>query len=296
MKLNADVVCYGEILWDVFPDKKVIGGAPFNVAQRLHSQGYSVSMISNIGEDKLGKEIIVYLEENGFPREGIQQTSAFKTGEVLVTLNEGGSASYTIEQPVAWDAIPFTEGAQNLVKNAHVFIFGSLACRNNTSRDTLFKLIELSKFSVFDVNLRPPFYSLELLRQLISKANFVKMNDEELEEITRLLESPAVGLEDKAQWLYENTELQGLCVTKGAEGAFLFYENGFFYHKGFEVKVKDTVGAGDSFLATLVGELFLLKSQPMRALERACAIGALVASKKGANCELLESEIQELTR
>lgn len=293
-KSNPEVVCYGEILWDVFPDKKVIGGAPFNVAQRLHSQGHSVSMISKIGKDELGKEVLDYLEKKQFPFTGIQQTSKFKTGEVLVTLNESGSASYYIEQPAAWDEISFTPEAEALVKKAQVFIYGSLACRNITSKETVFKLLENSNFSVFDVNLRPPFYTLELLLQLMERADFVKMNDEELVEITNQLGGPSLGLEDQALWLSQQMKLTGLCITKGANGAFLLFKDNFYFHKGFTVNVNDTVGAGDSFLATLIGELILKRNNPNNAIERACAVGALVASKKGANCELYESEIESL--
>ena len=296
MKSNQDIVCFGEILWDIFPNKKVIGGAPLNVALRLHSQGHSVGIISRLGDDDNGKKVLEYLKRESFPIEGIQIDGSLQTGEVLVSLNDQGSATYSITQPVAWDAIEYNSVTEELVKNAKVFLFGSLACRNKVSRDSLYKLIDTSNFSIFDVNLRPPFYSEELLILLLEKSNFVKVNDEELEEIANMLQCPLVGLEEKASWLIRKMNLKGICVTKGEKGAFLFLENEFCEHKGVKVSVEDTVGAGDSFLATLVGEIFINKTHPSMALERACAVGALVASKAGANCKLSENEVQNLIR
>lgn len=296
MKSNPDIVCFGEILWDIFPTKKVIGGAPLNVALRLHSQGHSVAIISRLGNDDNGKNVIAYLKQERFPIEGIQIDNNLQSGEVLVSLNEHGSASYSITQPVAWDAIEYNSLAKELVKNSKVFLFGSLACRSKVSRDTLFKLMDTSHFSVFDVNLRAPFYTEELLLQLLEKSNFVKVNDEELDEIANMLQCPLVSLEEKASWWMRKMNLRGICVTKGEKGAFLFLEDEFYEHNGVKVSVEDTVGAGDSFLATLVGEIFITKTHPSMALKKACAVGALVASKAGANCKITEEEVQNLIR
>lgn len=296
MKSNPDIVCFGEILWDIFPNKKVIGGAPLNVALRLHSQGHLTNIISRLGNDDNGKNALEYLKRESFPIEGIQIDENLPTGEVLVSLNEQGSASYSITQPVAWDAIVYNKETKELVKNAKVFLFGSLACRNKVSRDTLFKLISISNFSVFDVNLRPPFYSQDLLIQLLEKANFVKVNDEELAEISNMLQCPLEGLEEKASWVMRKMNVNGMCVTKGENGAFLFLKKEFYEHNGVKVRVEDTVGAGDSFLATLVGEIFINKTHPSLALKRACVVGALVASKAGANCKFTEAEVQSLIR
>ncbi|MEZ4859576.1 MAG: carbohydrate kinase [Flavobacteriaceae bacterium] len=292
MNKNPQIVCFGEILWDVFPDKKVIGGAPLNVALRMHSQGHSVAIISSIGKDEEGQNIIKFLEHERFCILGIQKDEHLKTGSVRVSLNHQGSASYKIMAPVAWDAIAFTSEAEALVKNSKVFIFGSLACRNAKSKETLLKLIEVSEFSVFDVNLRPPFYAKDLLLQLLSKANFVKMNEEELEVISTMLECTENSLTEQALWINEKLNLKGICITKGDKGAILYYENEFYGHASIKVAVEDTVGAGDSFLATLIGELLIHKTIPSKSLERACTVGALVASKPGANAIVTEREIQ----
>ena len=135
---NPDIVCFGEILWDIFPNKKVIGGAPLNVALRLHSQGHLVGIISRLGDDDNGKNALEYLKRENFPIEGIQIDDSLQTGEVLVSLNDQGSATYSITQPVAWDAIEYNSVTEELVKNAKVFLFGSLACRNNKEKRVLF--------------------------------------------------------------------------------------------------------------------------------------------------------------
>jgi len=295
MNNPAQIVCFGEILWDVFPDAKVIGGAPLNVALRLNSQGHAVEMISRLGMDDEGVKVISYLKEMGMPLTNIQKDELLKTGEVLITIDEKtGSASYVITEPVAWDGIRLTDEAVASVSNAEIFVFGSLVCRRPTSKTTLKRLIRHAKYSIFDVNLRPPFYELELLKELMLESDFVKMNDEELIEISDAMSCPETILENRAMWMVNLMNLKGACVTKGANGAFVLLDDKIYAHPGYTVKVKDTVGAGDSFLATLIGELFVNERDPLDALDRACAIGALVASKAGANCSITEAEIAEM--
>ena len=294
MNRTPRLVCYGEILWDVYPDKKVIGGAPLNVALRLHSQGHHAAIISKIGIDPEGKKAIEYLKEQGFPTKGIQRDDRLKTGEVLVSVNAGGTASYIITEPVAWDRIVADDETVAMVRNSEVFIFGSLVCRRPKSKETLYGLLKESRFSVFDVNLRPPFYTLDVLVDLMKQSQFVKMNDEELLEIVKDLNGPHASLKEMAFWLKEAMGIEGLCVTKGAHGADLLLGENYFSHSGFKVKVEDTVGAGDSFLATLIGGLFINKEFPNSVLEKACAVGALVASKAGANCKIAENEVRML--
>jgi len=292
MNETGKIVCFGEILWDVFPDAKVIGGAPLNVALRLQSQGHKVAMISRLGKDRDGEKAYNIITQAGLPTTGIQWDETLSTGKVLVTINEKGSANYVITEPVAWDALTVTEEGKRLVSEASIFVFGSLACRREKSRETLFELLSEAKFSVFDVNLRPPYYSMELLQELMGRSNFVKLNDEELIEITDALGLGENRLKDRAIGLLHALRLEGLCVTKGPHGAFLFWKGEFYDHLGYSVAVKDTVGAGDSFLATLIGELLANHQDPNNALNMACAVGALVASKAGANCVVSESELK----
>jgi len=287
------VTCFGEILWDVFPTEKKIGGAPLNVALRLHSFGLSSSVISSIGDDNDGKAMLAYLEEHHLDTAHVQINKTHKTGCVSVALNRQGSATYEIEKPVAWDFIALTENAVKTVKNSDAFIFGSLACRNETSRNTLMHLLEHAKLRIFDVNLRPPFYSIDLLVELMGKSDIIKFNDDEINEISKSLGCNGKSLEEQVRFLANKTTTKIICITKGGQGALLFHNDQLFSNKGYKVKVADTVGAGDSFLASLVFKL-LFKEDMQESLDFASAVGSLVASKNGANPNISESDILKM--
>lgn len=286
--------CYGEVLWDVFPDHEKIGGAPLNVALRLNSFcDEKVAMISAVGNDDLGNRLLGYLNENKLTTEYIQINNEHQTGKVNVTLDSKGSASYEIKYPVSWDYIELNDENINLAKQAKVFIYGSLICRNSVSKQTLFKLLKHANFKVFDVNLRVPFYNIELLSELMGKANFVKFNDEELELITKNLNPGHTSIEDNVKFIAQKFDVSHICVTRGGEGAVLYIDGQFYYNSGYPVKVKDTVGAGDSFLASLVFKI-TNRTDPQDALNFACAVGALVAASEGANPKLSEFDINNL--
>ena len=290
MKIKA--VCFGEVLWDVFPDKARIGGAPLNVASRLSATGIETEIISRIGTDQKGNDILAYLRSNNVGTENIQTDATYPTGMVNVTLSRGGSATYEIAYPSAWDKIEVSGSSMNAVTKADIFIFGSLVCRDKISRNTLFDLLEAANYKVFDINLRPPHYQKETLQKLMQKADFIKFNDEELFEIVAMLGSPFNSLEQNISFISEKTNTKSICVTKGSHGAVLLSEGKLYYNSGYQIKVKDTVGAGDSFLASLIAKL-LTKENPQKALDYACAVGALVAGSEGANPKLEAEEIQK---
>src|SRR5680860_82655 len=290
MKIKA--VCFGEVLWDVFPDKARIGGAPLNVASRLSASGIETEIISRIGTDQKGKEILAYLKSNNVGTENIELDTTYPTGMVNITLSSSGSATYEIAYPSAWDKIEVSGSSLNAVSKADVFIFGSLVCRDKISRNTLFDLLEAANYKVFDINLRPPHYQKETLEQLMQKADFIKFNDEELFEIAAMLGSPYNSLEQNLLFISEKTNTRSICVTKGSHGAVLLSEGKLYYNSGYQIKVKDTVGAGDSFLASLIAKL-LTNEDPQKALDYACAVGALVAGSEGANPKLEAEEIKK---
>jgi fructokinase len=180
------------------------------------------------------------------------------------------------------------------VKEAPFFLFGSLALRGTYNHSTLRRLLEVANTRIFDVNLRPPYYDISMIYELMQLADFIKLNDEELEEVCAGLGCQETTMELQVAWLVKITKTPSICVTMGDKGALLFYKSKFYDHPGYKVMVNDTVGAGDSFLATLINELFLNENSPQDSLARACAIGALVASKAGANCGISEVEISEL--
>ncbi|WP_298496826.1 carbohydrate kinase [uncultured Algibacter sp.] len=278
----SKIVCFGEILWDVFPTHKKIGGAPLNVALRAKSFNNDVTMISAIGNDNLGKALLSYLKEHEINTECIQVLEQYKTGEVKVFLDKKGSASYTIDYPCAWDKIELNNALVETVKASDAMVFGSLITRDDTSKQTLFELLEYANYKIFDLNLRPPHYTKETLVFLMEKANFIKLNDDELYEVSAFLGSKSNSLEQNVHYIAKTTNTKRICVTKGAHGAVLLYDGLLYYNSGYRIKVVDTVGAGDSFLGTLVSQL-LNKINPQEAIDYACAVGALVAQSEGAN-------------
>ncbi len=287
------IVCFGEVLFDIFPDKKIIGGAPLNVALRLHSFGHSIVMISAVGKDALGMNILNYLKDKNIDISQIQINDTLKTGEVAVSLNSKGSASYKINYPRAWDNIVLNQKIINSVTKSDALVFGSLAARDTVSKNTLCSLIEYSKYKIFDVNLRPPHYSSSVLFQLMEKADFIKMNDDELYEVCALFNSKYKSLEQNLKFIAHKTNTNHICVTKGEHGAVLLYDGVLYYNSGYQIKVIDTVGAGDSFLGSLISQL-LLNIDPQKAINFACAVGALVAQKEGANPKLSSLVINNL--
>lgn len=288
-----NIVCFGEVLWDVFPTHKKIGGAPLNVAARLQSFGNNVSMVSRIGDDKKGEDILEFFKVRGVNTEGIQIDSVLKTGKVQVELDEEGSASYDIMFPRAWDKIEFTDATKSIVSKSDAFVFGSLIARDDISRETLYELLKLANYKIFDVNLRPPYYSAEVLKYLMDQADFVKFNDDEIIEIAESFNFKSESLEDIIQYVAKETDAKTICVTKGGKGAILYVNNKFYYNNGYKITVVDTVGAGDSFLASIITQL-LNKTAPQDALNFACAVGAIVASSEGANPEIKQTDIERM--
>lgn len=291
-KNNLKAVCFGEVLWDVFPSHKKIGGAPLNVALRMNSLGVTTTIISRIGKDEDGDEILSFLKEKNVNSDLIQIGEDYKTGVVNVMINEKGNASYDIMYPSSWDKVMLTDDMVQKVSESDAFIFGSLICRDEISRSTLFHLLDIAKFKVLDANLRAPYYTTEILLELMSKADFIKLNDEELWEISRKLESPYNSFEQNIKFIGEKTNTKQICITKGAFGAVLYSNDKFYYNSGYFIKVVDTVGAGDSFLAALTVRLLKGKS-PQKSLNYACAIGALVAGQEGANPKISDDEIKK---
>lgn len=291
--MTQQIVCFGEVLWDVLPTESIAGGAPMNVAIRLQSVGIQSSIISKIGNDQLGQSLIDMITDRKVETSLIQIDKQLPTGEVLVHLDAKGSATYDIVYPSAWDGIVVNDSNINAVKAADALVFGSLACRDQVSKSTLFELLPHAKYTVFDVNIRPPFYSFSLLLDLMKLSDFIKLNDDELLEVASELGSKSKDIEENIQFLSQLTHTETICITKGDKGAVLYKDNTFYTHEGFNVEVADTIGAGDSFLAALLSKV-LYQDDCNDALEYACAVGALVASKKGANPTITSDQIFEM--
>ncbi len=290
----SKVVSFGEVLWDKLPSEKVPGGAPLNFGYRLNSFEKSISIISKVGDDALGKKLTEFLNKNGLDTEHLQISKIYKTGEVNVSIDKNGIADYDILNPVAWDDISLNSKNIDLTKNSSIFVFGSLICRNVTSRETLKKLLKIAPFKLFDVNLRFPYYDLNLIKELMMCSDFIKFNHEEITEISLIYNKKKTSLENMIKTISEKTKTYDICVTMGEKGACYYTNNTFYFQDGFKINVSDTVGAGDSFLATLV-EGILNKTKPQQILKKACAVAALVASKRGATTKVSLTEINNLT-
>lgn len=290
---SKTVICFGEVLWDVLPTHRIAGGAPMNVAIRLQSLGITTKMISKTGNDEPGRELRSLLKSKNVDTTLVLTDEQLPTGEVLVQLDAQGIATYDIVYPSAWDKIELTNENLSAIKQADALVFGSLACRDNVSKHTLLSLIESAAFKVFDVNLRAPFYDFVSIEFLMQQSDFIKLNDEELLIVAKAFGSDSNEIEENVRFLADKTNTNTICITKGKDGATLFVNNQFYSNKGYKVKVEDTIGAGDSFLATLLSQM-LDSNDYHKALAHACAVGALVASKKGANPDIHAAEIAAL--
>ncbi|WP_316785654.1 carbohydrate kinase [Pedobacter frigiditerrae] len=279
--MKKTVVTIGEILWDVFPEGKKAGGSSMNVALHLHKQGLNTKFISAIGDDKNGTELIEFLAENNFPIDLIQVNN-LPTSTVEVELDEQHQANYKIKEPVAWDSIELSKNLISTVQAADTFVYCSLTCRNEKSKNTVLSLLQYAKLKIFDVNLREPFYTIETLKLLLSKADILKVNEHELLYLKSDLKLSGNTDEQLLKQLSNLYQIEIICLTVGEKGAYVLHHDKLYHHKGYQVKVADTVGAGDSFLATFVSSY--LNGYPMDTiLDRACKVGAFVASQIGAN-------------
>lgn len=287
--MSASFISFGEVLWDNLPDGSVPGGAPMNVAVRLASLGHSAGIISAVGTDEKGDRLKRFLRSRNVDTAYIQEHASLPTGDVNVSVTADGIPSYDIVSPSAWDRIVVMKDAVEAFRTADAVIFGSLACRSRTSKETLFRLLEMKQYAVFDVNLRAPNISLPLVEELMQLSDLIKLNEEEFHLICA-----ATGSDDirkNIQTLSQQSGAEIICVTRGNKGAIIYAEEEFFEHSGFTVPVADTVGSGDSFLAGFLSSIFTGAS-PVQSLEFACALGAMTAARAGANPEFSIAEIQ----
>jgi fructokinase len=248
-------------------------------------------MVSRVGSDDLGRELLAFLQSKGISTDLLQIDPACPTGIVNVHLDDKGIPSYEIVQPAAWDSIEITEEMHQLLAHADAMVFGSLACRAETTKKTLLRLLEIAPLRVFDVNLREPFFSQHLLDELLPKANIVKVNDLELGILAGWHGIPG---DEAAQMsaLREKFGIQILIVTKGERGAASLSSNGYCEVPGISVKVRDTIGSGDAFLSGYLSQLFS-GANDRDCLQFANALGALVATKAGGTPALGQAEITE---
>lgn len=282
--MNDLVVGMGEALWDILPEGKKIGGAPANFAYHVSQFGLPSCVVSAVGDDDLGREII----EN-FTAKGLKQLIAdvpYPTGTVQVEIDQSGVPQYEIKENVAWDNIPYTERLESLAERTTAVCFGSLAQRNVVSRNTINRFLDVvsrneENLIVFDVNLRQGFYNKEILCNSMKRCNILKINDEELVTVSRMFGYPGIDLQDKCWILLGKYNLKMLILTCGINGSYVFTPGNVSFQPTPKVEVADTVGAGDSFTAAFISSVLKGKSV-LEAHSLAVRTSAFVCTEKGA--------------
>ncbi len=287
--MTPTITCFGEILWDVLPTSKQPGGAPMNVAADLRNFGLNAQLISRVGSDDLGRELLDFLTQKNIPTQLVQTGHSHLTGVAKANVSDSNEVTYKIVQPVAWDYIQQEPGMIEAVRQSDLFVYGSLAARSPQTHDTLRELLTVAPRKVFDVNLRAPHYDQATVDELLHQADIAKLNEHELLELSGWY-GAETDLHRTMQQLRDRYSLDVLCVTLGGDGAILLDSAGFVRQAGFSVDVEDTIGSGDAFLAAFLYKT-LQGNTPQHALEFACATGAYVATQRGATPSFTEQTI-----
>lgn len=284
MNQKRYVVGLGEVLWDVLPEGKKLGGAPANFA--YHAGQFlgcdNTIAISALGDDKLADETIAALKEHGL--NDLLPRVPYPTGTVQVQLDEQGIPTYDIKENVAWDNIPFDRDIEVIARSCRAVCFGSLAQRNVVSRETIHRFLDATPddcLKIFDINLRQHFYTKEILKESFQRCNILKINDEELVLIGRMFGYPGLDIENKCWLILGKYNLDMLVLTCGTNGSYVFTPGQMSFQETPKVKVADTVGAGDSFTGSFVGSILNGKSVA-EAHSTAVKVSAYVCTQNGA--------------
>lgn len=286
----------GEVLWDMLPEGKKIGGAPANFAYHVSQFGLQSCVVSAVGDDKLGHEILDNFHQKGL--EVIIPEVPFPTGTVQVEIDPKGVAQYDIKENVAWDNIPFTPELEALARNTVAVCFGSLAQRSIVSRTTINRFLDAmpqgeEQLVVFDINLRQNFYTQEIIENSLKRCNILKINDEELVTLSRMLGHPGIDFQDICRILLEKYNLKMLILTCGINGSYVFTPDHVSFQPTPKVEVFDTVGAGDSFTGSFIASLLQGKSVE-EAHRTAVAVSAYVCTQPGAMPPLNNAQYKRL--
>lgn len=282
--MKQSVIGIGEALFDVLPEGKKLGGAPANFAYHVSQFGIESCAVSAKGDDELGKELIAELDAHHLNY--LIETVDYPTGTVQVSLDANGIPAYDIKEGAAWDNMPFTPAIEKKAKQCTAVCFGSLAQRNEVSRNTIHRFLdtmpnEEGRYKVFDINLRQGFFTKEIITESIKRCNILKINDEELITISRLFGYPGIDLQNKCWLLLGKYNLKMLILTCGVNGSYVFTPGEFSFIETPKVEVADTVGAGDSFTGAFVASI--LKGKSVReAHELAVKVSAYVCTQNGA--------------
>ena len=287
------IVALGELLWDLLPGGKVLGGAPANFIFRINSFGDSGQLITRIGNDLLGKEALAVVRNLNLSDDNIQIDQVFPTGTVDIVLDEKGIPDYTIHKEVAYDYLELTAASMALARQANCICFGSLIQRSGRARETIRRLIREADHAIrfFDINLRKDCYSSEVITESLKLTNILKINDEELFSLKKMFRLQSESLKDLSAELIEKFDLEIILVTLGEKGAFVVAKTGdYHYDPGYRVKLGDTVGSGDACSAGFIHQL--MNGQSLEeSLKFGNAAGAKVATTLGGTQVIGKKEI-----
>lgn len=280
---DIKVACFGEVLWDIFPggDRRA-GGAPFNVAYHLSKMGVEVNMISSVGNDELGRELLQKIQNWKISTAGIQINNTYPTSTVVATIDEHHDAHYDIVSDVAWDYMELNPVNQAMVATSDALVFGSLATRNERTRNTLFQLLEASSYPVFDINLRAPHYDVHVIKDLLYKTHLAKFNKAELRMLIDFMGKSYTTEEDSVNFLRDTFGIGEVIVSKGSKGALYADHHDFYSIPTIPIQVKDTVGSGDSFLAGFLSKRLEQGTSATAMMHQAVSLGAFVTAQEGA--------------
>jgi fructokinase len=278
------VVGLGEMLWDMLPAGKQLGGAPANFAYMTALLGDRALVASRIGKDRLGNAAARRLSRLGLPTTYLQVDTAHPTGTVNVPIDAQGQPQFEILERVAWDYFEWTPQWQQLASEADAVCFGSLAQRSAQSRVTILAFLEALRpgaLRIFDVNLRQSFFTRDVLAESVARADIVKLNEDELPRVAALLGATATDRMGAARWILKKYDLKLVCVTCGGAGSLLVTPDAVDTHPGYPITVADTVGSGDAFTAALAHNF--LRKASLKAMNNAAnRLGSWVASQVGA--------------
>ena len=297
MDKKFKIIGSGELLWDIFPNCKVLGGAPANFAYHVSALGHNGIIVSKVGDDELGKEILEKLLDKKLNIKYIQTDKTHTTGTVKVITDSNNQPDYIINRQVAWDYITWQNSFSNLIDSADAICFGSLAQRNNVSRKTILKMLKKfrkNKDIVFDINLRQNYFDKNIIEESLKLTTILKLNDLELEIVKRLFSiDNKYNQEKSCYFLLQKFNLKLVCLTKGEEGSILIDKNSVFKGDTFPYKLVDRVGAGDAFTAAMIIE-FLKGSSLEEISYKSNKLASWVTSQKGGMPFCEEKISQEL--
>jgi fructokinase len=293
----STVVAFGEVLWDILPDKVILGGAPFNFAYRINSLGHDAYIISRVGKDENGGKALDKVREMGMSEKYIQQDSSFPTGTVEVFLDENRNPDYEIITGVAYDHVRLEESLINLVHEADCLCFGTLAQRSSESKKTLHAILASFKgrYRFYDINLRKNCYTRNLIHSSLLQSDILKLNENEARELDELLQLNAGCLRGIGEELISRYPIQTCLITLGRNGVLALTSAGeLVYEPGYSVSMEDPLGSGDAFSAGFLSEM-LSGSDLRNACRFGNQLGAIVATQAGATQTITSTAMEVIS-